>query len=299
MRLALICLLVLTLGLIAVAQVQFIEYGNIYDLRGVTEIYIYTGMDLKTQNNIAKQIMKRLENKVRIVRNPLEAEAILAYGEDCFTGLLTVINTAQSTSTTTGQVRTYTYGDYTNGTLNATTQTNTNGSSTPIYLTKIEGKGMVFQLVNKGQTMRLVKQFDDGKIFLWERKPSTNFARAFTGAWKEANDGYDPIKEHIHHETMMESAAAIRDQDTNKKTAEPLKENATPPPGFGEIRIESTPKGASVFVNERFMGMTPARIRLPQGTHAIRLFLYGHKEWRQTLDLSAGSEVSLTVELKP
>lgn len=77
---------------------------------------------------------------------------------------------------------------------------------------------------------------------------------------------------------------------------------AAPPPAAaadekGLIVLATTPAGASVFVNEKFVGMTPAKLRLAAGTHRIRLFLFGYKEWVQEIEVMAGSEVNLSLEL--
>ena len=65
----------------------------------------------------------------------------------------------------------------------------------------------------------------------------------------------------------------------------------------GLIMLVTTPAGASVFVNEKFVGMTPAKLRLAPGAHRIRLFLFGYKEWVQEIEVMAGSEVNLSLEL--
>jgi hypothetical protein len=78
---------------------------------------------------------------------------------------------------------------------------------------------------------------------------------------------------------------------------------AAPPPAAaaddkGLIALATTPAGASVFVNEKFVGMTPAKLRLAPGAHKIRLFLFGYKEWVQEIEVMAGSEVNLSLEMQ-
>ncbi|HNU01887.1 MAG: PEGA domain-containing protein [Kiritimatiellae bacterium] len=77
---------------------------------------------------------------------------------------------------------------------------------------------------------------------------------------------------------------------------------ATPPPAAaddkGLIALATTPAGASIFVDEKFVGMTPAKLRLKPGAHKIRLFLFGYKEWIQEIEVMAGSEVNLSLELQ-
>ncbi|MBF0188501.1 MAG: PEGA domain-containing protein [Magnetococcales bacterium] len=75
-----------------------------------------------------------------------------------------------------------------------------------------------------------------------------------------------------------------------------------PPPFSGitaTLEIESEPDGASIFVNNRPMGMTPARLEnLPVGQAAVRLELAGHESYRSVVPLAPGTHNDLFAPMK-
>ncbi len=57
------------------------------------------------------------------------------------------------------------------------------------------------------------------------------------------------------------------------------------------VQIRSTPDGAEIVVDKKFMGGTPSLIRLAPGDHKVQLNKPGFKTWERTLTLSPrGSE---------
>jgi len=50
-------------------------------------------------------------------------------------------------------------------------------------------------------------------------------------------------------------------------------------PSHGDLEVTSEPAGASVFLDQKFQGVTPRRLaRVPRGTHQLRLALAGHHD---------------------
>jgi len=143
------------------------EYGSLEELRGVTKIYVYTGLELEVRNNIVKTIQSKLKH-IAVTDRPEDAEVLLVFAAD--------VNTFYAGSwsnTTTAQ------GMYSG-------QSTTTTSSIPIYHTVITGRGFVARLVGN-DTIRLLLEFEDSRSTIFERRPSTNFARAFVKAYEKAN----------------------------------------------------------------------------------------------------------------
>ena len=69
------------------------------------------------------------------------------------------------------------------------------------------------------------------------------------------------------------------------------------PEGFGTVSISSEPDGAEIFVDEKFLGNTPASLRLPIGSHVILLKFPGHADWQRTLEILKSSRMSLKATL--
>lgn len=60
------------------------------------------------------------------------------------------------------------------------------------------------------------------------------------------------------------------------------------------VEINSTPPGAEITVDEKFMGNTPSSLRLPAGDHKIKLERSGFKTWERTL--TVGSATTATID---
>ena len=51
------------------------------------------------------------------------------------------------------------------------------------------------------------------------------------------------------------------------------------PPSHGDVEVTSNPPGASVFLDQKFQGVTPKTVkRLPRGTHHLRLARAGYHD---------------------
>lgn len=75
-------------------------------------------------------------------------------------------------------------------------------------------------------------------------------------------------------------------------------EAAKPSAETGIIMVHSTPEMAEVYVDGKFVGNAPATLKLPAGTHTIRVELKGYKEWSRELTVLGASEVKLAATLE-
>ncbi len=64
---------------------------------------------------------------------------------------------------------------------------------------------------------------------------------------------------------------------------------ATAQQSSGTLRITSEPPGASVYVNDKSYGTTPASVDLPHGKHRVRLSLAGYRTESSDVNLNVGS----------
>jgi len=64
------------------------------------------------------------------------------------------------------------------------------------------------------------------------------------------------------------------------------------------VDIKSTPDGAEITVDEKFMGSTPSSLRLAVGDHKIKLEKSGFKTWERTLTVAAGATATVAPRLK-
>ncbi|OUS11141.1 hypothetical protein A9Q89_09930 [Gammaproteobacteria bacterium 53_120_T64] len=71
-------------------------------------------------------------------------------------------------------------------------------------------------------------------------------------------------------------------------------------PAWGQLRIQSKPPGAEIFVNGKSQGLSPRDIDILASGEAVTLQLPGHKPWQQRLSVPAGEQRDWPlIELQP
>ena len=71
-------------------------------------------------------------------------------------------------------------------------------------------------------------------------------------------------------------------------------------PGWAEIRVETLPPGARVFVDETPRGESPLSLKLSVGTHQLKVSADGYKTWKKQLVLQRNQPQMLdTIQLQP
>jgi hypothetical protein len=68
--------------------------------------------------------------------------------------------------------------------------------------------------------------------------------------------------------------------------------------GLPTIEIKSTPDGAEITVDDKYMGSTPSALRLSAADHKIKLEKSGFKTWEKTLTVTSGGTVSVNATLE-
>jgi hypothetical protein len=69
------------------------------------------------------------------------------------------------------------------------------------------------------------------------------------------------------------------------------------PPTTGTLAVSSTPSGASVSVDGKSVGTTPASIPLAAGTHTLTLSLAGYQDYSRTFPITAGQTTNISTIL--
>jgi hypothetical protein len=75
----------------------------------------------------------------------------------------------------------------------------------------------------------------------------------------------------------------------------------TPAPGFiGQVAIQSSPPGASVFIDGKPVGETPmSSVRIRAGSHAIWIELPKYRRWTAAVNVPAGRTTRVDATLQP
>ena len=64
------------------------------------------------------------------------------------------------------------------------------------------------------------------------------------------------------------------------------------------VTIKSTPDGADITVDDKFVGTTPSTIQLVPGEHKIAVSKSGFKTWERTMTVNPNGSVNLNAELE-
>lgn len=68
--------------------------------------------------------------------------------------------------------------------------------------------------------------------------------------------------------------------------------------GPGQLSIKSTPDGADITVDGKYVGSTPSTVKLFPGEHTIKIDKSGFKPWERTLTVTSDSQVSVSATLE-
>ena len=63
--------------------------------------------------------------------------------------------------------------------------------------------------------------------------------------------------------------------------------------GFGTVTISSDPEDAEIYVDDKFVGNAPAKLKLAAGSHVIVVKAAGFVEWKRTLEILKDSQATL------
>ena len=63
------------------------------------------------------------------------------------------------------------------------------------------------------------------------------------------------------------------------------------------VSVKSTPDGADITIDDKYMGSTPSTLKLAPGDHKIKLEKSGFKAWERTLAVGAGAAANVNATL--
>jgi hypothetical protein len=69
-------------------------------------------------------------------------------------------------------------------------------------------------------------------------------------------------------------------------------------PILPSVEVKSTPDGADITVDDKYVGSTPSTLKLSPGDHKIKLEKSGFKTWERTLTVTAGATATINPTLE-
>jgi hypothetical protein len=91
------------------------------------------------------------------------------------------------------------------------------------------------------------------------------------------------------------------DLSTTEVSSPPTSPNALPTfpaatDGFGVVTISSDPDAAEIYVDGKFVGNTPATLKLSTGQHTVLLKSKGFQDYSRTLEMPRSSKLTLKAD---
>lgn len=110
------------------------------------------------------------------------------------------------------------------------------------------------------------------------------------------------ITSYINGDTALDPAKFAPKVANTEPVPEPLTPVQAPPAAQSStIVIKSTPDGADITVDGKFVGSTPSTLTLMAGDHSIRIEKSGFKLWTRAMTVSSAGSVNIdaTLEMIP
>src|SRR5208337_4625616 len=160
-------------------------------------------------------------------------------------------------------------------------------------------KGESFDAIKEKHGITIYYKDDDGK----PRRQSYTFVAA---AAKPSPDTSAPAVAAQSAAAPAQNAPPSPAAVPAQNTAQPPAPNPTPPaPAAASVVREtvkcsfaSTPPGAEVTLDGRYVGSTPSVLGLSTGTHVVLISLPGFAPWKRELSVAPGSELTVNAVLQ-
>lgn len=172
------------------------------------------------------------------------------------------------------------------------------GGGTEVQLEVVEHKvdqPSLMALMNKSERRKgILQDFWDGiDVALKESAPPAQAPANTAQSPPAPPPGAPPVP-------ASESGPAPSAPPAVREPAPPVsKTPKTPPAGeLAVVAINSTPEGADITVDGKFIGDTPSTARLPSGDRVISIEKAGYKPWKRTVTLTEGGTVTLDATLE-
>jgi hypothetical protein len=85
---------------------------------------------------------------------------------------------------------------------------------------------------------------------------------------------------------------------TNSSQELPAQAQPPKPEELATVTVKSSPDGADITVDEKFVGSTPSILRLTPGDHAVSVRKSGFNNWERTITVTAGGTVMVSATLE-
>jgi len=134
----------------------------------------------------------------------------------------------------------------------------------------------------------------DNKVAVFDKDGDSIFSRSTRSLGNAVKDACQAIMNAPAPQTPPPSAG------TPVSAAAPATQSA-PAPQAGDLAtaaLKSTPDGAEITVDGKFVGSTPSTVRLTPGDHRIAIEKAGYRTWQRTMTVNPGGIVTVDAALE-
>lgn len=67
---------------------------------------------------------------------------------------------------------------------------------------------------------------------------------------------------------------------------------------LSSVTVESTPSGADITLDGKYVGSTPSKLEVPLGNHLILVQKVGYSPWQRMVGITAGEAIEVNAEME-
>ncbi len=105
------------------------------------------------------------------------------------------------------------------------------------------------------------------------------------------------ITAYINGDMTLDPVKFATKPATEKQVA-PTQPSGAPASETATVVVKSTPDGADITVDGKYVGSTPSTLRLSSGDHAVSVEKVGFKAWQRTVGVSLGGNLTIDATLE-
>jgi hypothetical protein len=108
------------------------------------------------------------------------------------------------------------------------------------------------------------------------------------------------ITAYVAADTPLDQARFMNRQEAGTMMAanQPLEGTTTAASNLSTVEVKSTPEGAEISIDGKFVGSTPSTLRLAAGEHNILIEKSGFKSWQRTMTVNTSGSVTVAATLE-
>ncbi len=138
----------------------------------------------------------------------------------------------------------------------------------------------------------------DNKFALFNKDGDAIKSGSTRALGNAVKDACSAVRKDWESNSAGRDQSSLRQSATESPSASPQPSTQTAPAGdLAMVAIKSSPDGADITIDGKFVGTTPSSLQLRTGEHTIAIEKSGFKKWQRTITVTAGGAINLEAAL--